>query len=112
MPEVTVGSLVFEYDPITRYLGIGDGHNLFGTAEITVEDWETFVDASADRGAPAADDTLARRITLFSCPSPSCRYVANEPGQCRSHPYPCRAMGPQLQHVEVVVKPIEEAKDV
>jgi hypothetical protein len=41
--------------------------------------------------------------TIYACPDSSCRFVANEPGQCRSHPYPCRAMGPELVPVRVKV---------
>lgn len=43
--ELTIGPLHFEYDPKTRYLGIGNGEELYGTAEITVETWEGFVAA-------------------------------------------------------------------
>jgi hypothetical protein len=43
-----------------------------------------------------------RKWTLYVCPSESCIFVSMTPGKCRSHPYPCRAMGPELEKVEVL----------
>jgi hypothetical protein len=40
----------------------------------------------------------ARRWTIYVC---DCGYLSMTPGKCRSHPYPCRAMGPELTKVEV-----------
>lgn len=42
MTKVKIGSLVFEYDPTTRYLGIGNGEELLGTAEVDQETWDEF----------------------------------------------------------------------
>lgn len=44
--------------------------------------------------------------TIYVCPSEECAFTAMGPGKCRSHPYPCRAMGPQL--VPLKVEPLPE----
>jgi hypothetical protein len=46
--ELTIGPLHFEYDPKTRYLGIGNGDELYGTAEVSPEDWAGFRDAAKE----------------------------------------------------------------
>lgn len=39
--------------------------------------------------------------TIYVCPDDSCIFLSMTPGQCRSHPYPLRAMGPDLMPIEV-----------
>jgi hypothetical protein len=54
--------------------------------------------AVTSRDAPKSMSRL-----VFVCPG-NCDFIAMQPGHCRSHPYPCRAMGPEL--VPVLVSPI------
>ena len=42
---------------------------------------------------------LIERWKLYVC---ACGYRSTMPGRCRSHPYPARAMGPEMEAVEVV----------
>jgi hypothetical protein len=44
--------------------------------------------------------------TIYVCPGEGCAFLSMTPGKCRSHPYPCRAMGPKLVPLEVV--PLED----
>lgn len=39
--------------------------------------------------------------TIYVCPT-ECRFMAMQPGKCRSHPFPCRGMGPELVPLDVV----------
>src|SRR5262249_21398726 len=56
--------------------------------------------ARADRlGADGRVDAAVRKWTIYVCP---CGYRDVRPGNCRSHPMPCRAMGPPMEPVEVV----------
>lgn len=52
-------------------------------------------------GAPEGNELTKKSQVLFVCPGDGCRFVALEAGKCRSHPYPCRAMGPELVPVRV-----------
>jgi hypothetical protein len=45
-----------------------------------------------------------RELTLYICPVAECGYLSMAPGKCRSHPYPCRAMGPQMVEVKAVIQ--------
>jgi len=38
-------------------------------------------------------------MKIYVC---ECGYRDVRPGKCRSHPYPCRAMGPPMQEVEII----------
>lgn len=44
--ELTIGSLHFEYDAQTHYLGIGNEEELYGTAEVAPDVWEAFYEAA------------------------------------------------------------------
>lgn len=54
---------------------------------------------------------MNERQTIYVCPSDECRFHAMEPGRCRSHPYPCRAMGPELVPLEVAPAAAVDAFD-
>lgn len=101
--ELQIGPLHFEYDATTNYLGISnvgvsnDGE-LYGTAEVRPEDWDAF--AEAVKGEKEAS---GETMTLYACPSDECAYFSMAPGKCRSHPYPCRGMGPPLVKREAVL---------
>jgi hypothetical protein len=52
--------------------------------------------------ADKPDRKQPREFIIFVCPDDSCIYLSMQPGQCRSHPYPCRAMGPLLEKIRVI----------
>lgn len=58
MSEVKIGPLVLEYDEDTRYLGVGNGEELLGTAEIDPETWEA-LRAAVPSDTPGAMEALA-----------------------------------------------------
>lgn len=45
-------------------------------------------------------------ITAYAC---SCGFRSMAPGPCRSHPYPCRAMGPEMVPLAISTDPADEA---
>lgn len=40
-----------------------------------------------------------RPYRIYEC---ECGYRSLSPGRCRSHPYPARAMGPEMREVELI----------
>lgn len=98
--EVTIGPVTFEYDERSRFVGVvKGGEELDGTFECSPETWEAFAEAAEDKDVPEAGETL----TIFTCPADSCRFTSMTPGPCRSHPYPLRAMGPEMVETKVRV---------
>lgn len=47
---------------------------------------------------------------IYVCPDRACVFVSMMPGRCRSHPYPCRAMGPVLVALKVAPSTDAEKK--
>lgn len=50
-----------------------------------------------------------RRWVIYVC---ECGFLSMTPGKCRSHPFPCRAMGPELTKVEVAPVVAESDDDI
>lgn len=42
---------------------------------------------------------VEKKWTLWVC---ECGYYSTQRGKCRSHPFPCRAMGPPMEEVVVI----------
>lgn len=59
------------------------------------------------RQRSGASGGSAVKRTIYVCPGEGCSFLSMTPGQCRSHPYPCRAMGPELVPLDVI--PVEGA---
>jgi hypothetical protein len=60
-------------------------------------------EALSEHGAEGDEEERPHvAIHAYVCPEPTCGFRSLEPGPCRSHPYPLRAMGPEMVLVEVV----------